>query len=67
MKLPGYWVAVTDGSVTITQTTFDETDLDPATDWKEAWQNQDADGPAKGYVGLKATLAYVESVLSGSK
>lgn len=52
MKFPGYWVSMTADKVCIDMTTFDETELDPDHDWKQAWQNQDAESPVKGYVGF---------------
>ena len=39
MKFPGYWVSVDSGKAVLERTVFDETELDPATNWKEAWQN----------------------------
>jgi hypothetical protein len=54
MKMPGYWVSKTDEGVSLTQTVFDETELDPATQWREAYQNQDPDVPVRGYVAIEA-------------
>ncbi len=72
MKFHGYWVLTRANEVCIERTTFDETELDPATDWKQAWQNQDCDGSVKGYVELDAAfisaamfLAKVEGRLLG--
>lgn len=63
MKMPGYWVAQTDAGVSLTRTVFDETDLDPATGWKEAWQNQDPQVTVRGYVAIEAALAHGRSLL----
>lgn len=56
MKFPGYWVSVSEGKVLLERVTFDETELDPATNWKQAWQNQDVESQVKGYVELEAAL-----------
>ena len=63
MKMPGYWVSKTDEGVSLTQTVFDETDLDPATQWREAYQNQDPDVPVRGYVAIEAALARARQLL----
>ena len=63
MKMPGYWVSKTDEGVSLTQTVFDETDLDPATQWREAYQNQDPDVPVRGYVAIEAALACARQLL----
>ncbi len=63
MKFPGYWVSTTDDGATIQRTTFDETELDPATNWKEAWQNQDK-GTSRGFVELKDALVFIEAACS---
>ena len=52
MKFSGYWVCMDAGKVTLRRTAFDESELDPATQWKQAWQNQDDKGEAKGFVDL---------------
>lgn len=56
MKFPGYWVSMGEGKVFLERTTFDETELDPATNWKHAWQNQDVKSRINGYVELDAAL-----------
>ena len=61
MRFPGYRVYSQTGNVLIEQTTFDETELDPATNWKQVWENQDVDGQVKGYVEL------VEALISAAK
>ena len=53
MKFSGYWVLADHAKVTLDRMTFDETDLDPATNWKQAWQNQDTTTSTKGFVELK--------------
>jgi hypothetical protein len=56
MKFPGYWVSMGEGKILLETTTFDETELDPATNWKQAWQNQTVESQVKGYVELEAAL-----------
>jgi len=56
MRFGGYWVVLGEDKATLTRTSFDETELDPATEWKEAWQNQERDGLTKGYVDLESAL-----------
>lgn len=56
MKFPGYWVSLGEGKVMLERTTLDETELDPATNWKQAWQNQAVESQVKGYVELEAAL-----------
>lgn len=56
MKFPGYWVSMVEGKILLETTTFDETELDPATNWKQAWQNQAAESQVKGYVELETAL-----------
>jgi hypothetical protein len=65
MKFSGYWVTVEQNKATLERTTFDETDLDPATNWKQAWQNQDTTTSTKGFVELKdALLCTAQAVAS---
>lgn len=61
MQFPGYWVTLNADGAKIEKTVFDETDLNPATDWKEAWQNQDQGAPVKGFVDMEAALQTVRS------
>jgi hypothetical protein len=67
MKFPGYWVSVDSGKVVLERTVFDETELDPATNWKQAWQNQDGKARCKGYVDLAAALTYAAQVLAADE
>ncbi len=64
MKFPGYWVSANAGSAFLKKTIFDETDLDPATNWKQTWQNQDSESPVKGYVDLDAALISAAALLA---
>ena len=64
MNFPGYWVSANAGSAFLKKTTFDETELDPATNWKQTWQNQDRESPLKGYVDLDAALISAAALLA---
>ena len=59
MQFPGYWVSLESNKATLLQTTFDEIDLDPATNWKQAWQNQGSASSTKGFVELSSALIYI--------
>jgi len=63
MRMPGYWVSRTEEGVSLTRVLFDETELDPATNWQEVYQNQDPQVPTRGYVAIEAALAYGRSLL----
>ena len=67
MKFPGYWVSVDSGKVVLERTVFDETELDPATNWKQAWQNQDGEARCTGYVDLEAALWFAAQKLSAAE
>lgn len=67
MKFPGYWVSVDSGKIVLERTVFDETELDPATNWKHAWQNQDDEARCKGYIDLAAALTYAAQVLAAAE
>jgi hypothetical protein len=56
MRFSGYWVSVVKGNALFERTTFDDTELDPETNWKQAWQNQEAESQHKGYLDLDAAL-----------
>lgn len=56
MKFSGYWVTADAGKIFLEKTNFDETDLDPETNWKQAWQNQDSESKVKGYVQIEEAL-----------
>ena len=64
MKFSGYWVSVEHDKPTLERTTFDETDLDPATNWKQAWQNQDTTNSTKGFIELADALNYAAHALT---
>ena len=56
MQFPGYWVANKDTYITIDHTIFDETELTPESNWKEAWQNVDSEAGIWGYVDIKSAI-----------
>ena len=56
MQFTGYWVSLNGTSVTIDQAIFDETELTPESNWKEAWQNIDSDAGVWGYVEFKSAI-----------
>jgi hypothetical protein len=64
MKFPGYWASMSSGKALLERTTFDETDLDPATNWKQAWQNEDETSTCNGFVELRDALIFVAKLLS---
>ena len=66
MKFPGYWVSMDEGNVFLERTTFDETELDPATNWKHAWQNQDVESRINGYMELDAALISAATSLASA-
>lgn len=67
MKFSGYWVCNEAGKVVLQKTVFDETDLDPATNWKQTWQNQDGESRAKGFVDLSAALECAALMLAAAE
>lgn len=52
--------------VSIEKTAFDETELDPASNWKQAWQNQQVDSTIMGYIDLDTALGYAASLLASA-
>ena len=67
MKFPGSWVSVDSGKAVLERTIFDETELDPATNWKQAWRNQDGEARCRGYVDLEAALSFAAHMLSAAE
>ncbi len=64
MKFSGYWVSLSSGKALLECTTFDETDLDPATNWKQAWQNEDETSTCNGFIELREALIFAAKLLS---
>lgn len=67
MKYPGYWVHKSDGNVVLAPCSFDETELDPGSNWTEAWQNSEATSLSMGFVDLSNALKCAEKWLSTGK
>ena len=66
MKYPGYWVYKSDGNVVLEPYSFDETELDPGSNWTEAWQNSEAISLSMGFIELSNALKCAEKWLSKS-
>ena len=64
MKFPGWWVIGEGDDVQMVMTSFDDTELDPATDWKEAWQNREEGALVKGFVMNEPALAFAAQCLA---
>lgn len=64
MQFPGYWVEDDIGKVIIRTATFDETELDPQSNWKEAWQNQDSGSSIKGFVETGKALTHAARLIA---
>ena len=64
MRFPGYWVSPTDSGVHIERAIFDETELDPATDWKQAWQNAAPEATSWGFVDWAAAAEHAQRLLN---
>jgi hypothetical protein len=67
MKYSGYWVTMESHCVSISHCTFDDTELDPMTQWTQAWQNQDPNAPTTGYVSLEDALVAATKLLAKSE
>ena len=64
MQLFGYWVTYKDTYITIDHATFDETELTPESNWKEAWQNIDSDAGVWGYVEIQAAIRQAAKLIA---
>jgi hypothetical protein len=64
MKFPGWWVIGEGEDVRMVATRFDDTELDPATKWMEAWQNQEEGALVKGFVMHEPALAFAAHCLA---
>ena len=67
MKIPGFWVIPSATSVRLERVGFDETELDPDTQWQQAWQNQDVSIPIRGYTQLDVALRYAAQCFAKSE
>jgi hypothetical protein len=66
MRFPGYWVFGGADRVFVREAVFDETELDPATQWKEAVVNQDPSFGARGFVEGPAAFAWALELMKGA-
>jgi len=64
MQFPGYWVYMSSGKAVLERTTFDETELDPATNWKTALQNEAGSKVCNGFVELRSALIFAAQLLA---
>ena len=64
MQFPGYWVSNKDTYITIVHSIFDETELTPESNWKEAWQNIDSDAGVWGYVEIQAAIRQAAKLIA---
>lgn len=64
MQFPGYWVEDVNGKVIVRTATFDDTELDPQTNWKEAWQNQDSNSSIRGFIETGKALTYAARLVA---
>lgn len=64
MKFSGYLVSDKDAYITLDHSTFDETELTPESNWKEAWQNIDSDAGVWGYVEIQAAIRQAAKLIA---
>ena len=64
MQFSGYLITYKDIYITLDHYTFDETELTPESNWKEAWQNIDSDAGVWGYVEIQAAIRQVAKLIA---
>ena len=64
MQLFGYWVTNKVTYITIDHATFDETELTPESNWKEAWQNIDSDARIWGFIEIQAAIRQAAKLIA---
>lgn len=64
MRFPGYWVSENKGTIEVSATEFDDTDLSDHSDWKEAWQNEDPEYP-HGFIDPLTMLHAISKKIVG--
>lgn len=64
MQFPGYWISNKVTYITIVHSIFDETELTPESNWKEAWQNIDLDAGVWGYVEIQAAIRQAAKLIA---
>lgn len=65
MQFPGYLVSIEEACVRIDRVLFDETELAPETDWKEALLNFDLDTQVWGYTESDSAIRTAIKLISG--
>ena len=65
MRFNGYWVSADASNPEVSIGEFDETDLSDHSNWKEAWQNDDA-ANAHGFIDPLAMLQSVSARIIGT-
>jgi hypothetical protein len=64
MQFSGYLITDKDIYITLDHYTFDETELTPESNWKEAWQNIDSDAGVWGYVEIQAAIRQAAKLIA---
>jgi hypothetical protein len=64
MQLFGYWVTYKVTYITIDHATFDETELSPESNWKEAWQNIDSAAEIWGFIEIQAAIRQAAKLIA---
>ena len=64
MQFSGYLITDKDIYITLDHATFDETELTPESNWKEAWQNIDSDAGVWGYVEIQAAIRQAAKLIA---
>lgn len=64
MQFSGYRVSDKLTHFTLEHATFDETELTPESNWKEAWQNIDLDTGVWGYADFNAAIRQVTKLVA---
>ena len=64
MQFSGYLITYKDIYITLDHYTFDETELTPESNWKEAWQNIDSDAGVWGYVEIQAAIRQAAKLIA---
>jgi len=63
MRFAGYWIEETTRKIIVKPSWFDETELDPETEWKMAWQNSDPEASLRGFIQIADAREYVVKLI----
>lgn len=66
MQFSGYWLSKEDGYITLKHFIFDETELSSGSNWKEAWQNEDLQTNAWGYIDFNSAIRKAAQLIANS-